>query len=138
MTEEQTLVLIKPDGVARGLIGQIITRIEQRGYNIKQLQMLTATSAQLQQHYADKLDKPYFPALVDYMTSGPLVAMVLEGTEVVQAFRSMAGTTNPIEALPGTIRGDLGRAWDSGAVQNIVHSSDSAAHAATEIKIWFN
>ena len=138
MSEERILVLIKPDGVARGLMGEVFSRLERKGYRITDMRMVTATEAQLREHYADKVDAPYFPEIVDYMTSGPLVAMIVTGTNIVKNFRVMAGVTNPSEAAPGTIRGDYGRDWEDGAVRNIVHSSDSVANAEHEIGVWFS
>lgn len=113
MSEERTLVLIKPDGVARGLIGEVFSRLERKGYKITSLLMTEATEDQLRRHYAEKGNAPYFPEILEYMTSGPLVAMamVVTGTNIVMNFRAMAGVTNPSEAAPGTIRGDYGRDW---------------------------
>jgi nucleoside-diphosphate kinase len=134
---ERTLVLVKPDGVAEGHIGEVLTRLERRGYTFEALKLLQATEAQLREHYDDKVDKPFFPGLVNYMTSGPIVGIVVSGTDVVRAFRTMAGVTNPTDAQPGTIRGDFGRDRGDGSIQNVVHSSDSPEHAEREIKIWF-
>ncbi|MDR1635521.1 MAG: nucleoside-diphosphate kinase [Bifidobacteriaceae bacterium] len=134
---EQVLVLVKPDGVARGLIGQVISRAEARGYKVVRLSLCQATPALLAEHYAEHVAKPFYPSLVQYMTSGPVVALVLEGAQVIAAFRTMAGATDPIKAAPGTIRGDFGRDWGTGEIQNIVHASDSPASAAREIAIWF-
>ena len=137
MSEERTLVLIKPDGVARGLMGEVFSRLERKGYKITSLLMTEATEEQLRRHYAEKVNAPDFPEILEYMTSGPLVAMVVTGTNIVKNFRAMAGVTNPSEAAPGTIRGDYGRDWEDGAVRNIVHSSDSVENAEREISIWF-
>ncbi|MDR0591683.1 MAG: nucleoside-diphosphate kinase [Bifidobacteriaceae bacterium] len=134
---EQVLVLVKPDGVARGLIGQVIARAEARGYQVAQLALRRATPELLALHYADHVVKPFYPALVEYMTSGPVVAIVLEGAQVITAFRTMAGATDPVKAAPGTIRGDFGRDWGDGEIRNIVHASDSPESAAREIAIWF-
>ncbi|MDR1394227.1 MAG: nucleoside-diphosphate kinase [Bifidobacteriaceae bacterium] len=134
---EQVLVLVKPDGVERGLVGQVITRAEARGYKITRLELRWATPELLAEHYAEHAAKPFFPALVRYMTSGPVVALVLEGAQVITAFRTMAGATDPVKAAPGTIRGDFGRDWGTGEIQNIVHASDSPESAAREIAIWF-
>jgi nucleoside-diphosphate kinase len=134
---EQVLVLVKPDGVARGLVGQVISRAEARGYQITRLSMRQATAGLLAEHYAEHVAKPFYPGLVEYMTSGPIVAMVLEGAQVITAFRTMAGATDPVKAAPGTIRGDFGRDWGNGEIQNIVHASDSPQSAAREIAIWF-
>ncbi len=139
MAEERTLILVKPDGVANGHIGDVIDRLERKQYQITALKVVQkATDEQLRAHYADKVDKPYFPEIVDYMQSGPIVAIVATGTHIVAAFRQMAGKTNPDEAELGTIRGDYGRAWEDGAIRNVVHSSDSPEAAEREIKIWFS
>ncbi|MDR0366061.1 MAG: nucleoside-diphosphate kinase [Bifidobacteriaceae bacterium] len=134
---EQILVLVKPDGVARGLVGEVISRIEARGYVIAKLELRQATAELLAAHYAEHVAKPFYPALVEYMTAGPVVAMVVEGAQVITAFRTMAGATDPIKAAPGTIRGDLGRDWGTGEIRNIVHGSDSPESAAREIALWF-
>jgi nucleoside-diphosphate kinase len=134
---EQVLVLVKPDGVERGLVGQVIARAEARGYKITQLAMRRATPEMLARHYQEHITKPFYPSLVEYMTSGPVVAMVLEGAQVITAFRTMAGATDPIKAAPGTIRGDWGRDWGTGEIRNIVHASDSPESAAHEIGVWF-
>jgi nucleoside-diphosphate kinase len=134
---EQVLVLLKPDGVRRGLVGQVIARAEARGYQISRLELRDATPELLAEHYAEHAAKPFYPSLVKYMTSGPVVALVLEGAQVISAFRTMAGATDPVKAAPGTIRGDFGRDWGTGEMQNIVHASDSPESAAREIAIWF-
>jgi nucleoside-diphosphate kinase len=134
---EQVLVLVKPDGVERGLVGQVIARAEARGYKIARLELRQATPELLAAHYAEHKNKPFYPSLVEYMTSGPVVALVLEGAQVITAFRTMAGATDPIKAAPGTIRGDFGRDWGTGDIQNIVHASDSPESAAREIAVWF-
>jgi nucleoside-diphosphate kinase len=134
---EQALVLIKPDGVSRGLIGQVIARAEARGYRLARLSLCQATPELLAEHYQEHVSKPFYPSLVEYMTSGPVVAMVLEGAQIIAAFRAMAGATDPVKAAPGTIRGDFGRDWGTGEIQNIVHASDSPESAAREIEIWF-
>lgn len=135
---EHTLVLIKPDGVQRRLIGNVISRFETKGYEVTQLSMTTATGDQLAEHYAEHAAKPFYPSLVDYMSSGPIVAMVVSGHRVIEGVRSVCGTTDPTAAAPGTIRGDLGRDWGDGQILNIVHASDSAKSAEREINIWFN
>ncbi|MCT3147905.1 nucleoside-diphosphate kinase [Lacticaseibacillus rhamnosus] len=137
MAEEQTLVLVKPDGVAQGHIGEVITRIERRGFTIEALKVTQATSAQLHQHYAALVDKPFFPKIERFMTSGPLVAMIVSGFNVIEAVRTMTGATNPGDAAPGTIRGDFGREWSDQTIRNVIHSSDSEASAQREIPIWF-
>lgn len=134
---ERSLVLVKPDGVRRGQIGEVIRRIETRGYLIDALQMLTATDAQLEAHYAEHAEKSFFSDLVEYMKTGPVVAMVLSGADVIASFRALAGATNPTNAAPGTIRGDLARNWGNDAVENVVHGSDSAESAQREMAIWF-
>ena len=134
---ERTLVLIKPDGVERGLIGAIIARIETKGYTVERLELLRATPEQLAAHYAEHEGKPFYPPLVEFMSEGPLVALVASGNGVIQGFRSLAGTTDPTTAAPGTIRGDLGRDWGLNVQKNLVHGSDSEESAAREIAIWF-
>jgi nucleoside-diphosphate kinase len=134
---EKTLILIKPDGVKRGLIGQILTRIEQKGYEIVAMKKLQATPEMLNQHYNQLVDKPFFPSIVEYMTSGEIVAIVAQGDEIITTFRQMMGATNPSAALPGTIRGDFARNWGSGQIQNIVHGSDSLEAFEKESNIWF-
>ena len=132
-----TLVLVKPDGVARGLVGEVIARIEAKGYKIVQLRMLQADRALLEKHYAEHQGKPFFEPLVEFMMSGPIVALVAEGNRVIEGFRSLAGVTDPTIAAPGTIRGDLARDQGTKVVQNIVHGSDSPESAAREIAIFF-
>jgi nucleoside-diphosphate kinase len=130
---EKTYIMIKPDGVQRGLIGNIITRFEQRGYFLKALKLAQPTKELLEQHYADLKERPFFPALVNYMLSGPVVCMVWEGVGAVATGRLILGTTNPLASSPGTIRGDYciitGR--------NVCHGSDSVENANKEIKLWF-
>ena len=134
---EKTLVLVKPDGVARGLVGEVIARIEAKGYTISALRMLQADRALLEKHYAEHKGKPFFEPLVEFMMSGPIVALVAEGNRVIEGFRSLAGVTDPTVASPGTIRGDLARDQGTKVVQNIVHGSDSPESAAREIAIFF-
>jgi nucleoside-diphosphate kinase len=136
-TVEQTLVLVKPDGVARGLTGEVLRRIEAKGYRIVGLERRSATPELLAEHYAEHLGKPFYEPLVEFMLSGPVVAVVAEGHRVIEGFRSLAGATDPTAAAPGTIRGDLGRDWGLKVTQNIVHGSDSAESAAREIALWF-
>ncbi|HFI0273872.1 nucleoside-diphosphate kinase [Streptococcus sp. ZY1909104] len=133
---ERTFFIIKPDAVQRGLVGQIISRIEHRGFTISDLKMMTATEDLIAAHYDHLTDKPFFPQLVDYMTSGPLIAGILNGPEVVTSWRAMMGATNPVNALPGTIRGDLATAPLDGNVKNAVHGSDCAEAAEREIRLW--
>jgi nucleoside-diphosphate kinase len=134
---ERTLVLIKPDGVKRNLIGEIISRCEAKGYQVVDLKLTTPTREVLAAHYAEHEGKGFYEPLIEFMSSGPIVAMVLEGQRVIEGFRSIAGTTEPTLAAPGTIRGDLGRDWGTKVVQNLVHGSDSVDSAAREIAIWF-
>ena len=137
MKIEQTLILVKPDGVSRGLVGGIISRIESKGYVIADLKMMQADRALLERHYAEHQGKPFFEPLVEFMMSGPIVALVAEGNRVIEGFRSLAGVTDPTVAAPGTIRGDLARDQGTKVVQNIVHGSDSPESAAREIAIFF-
>ena len=139
MTEaiERTLVLVKPDGVARGLSGEVLRRVEAKGYRLVAVELRRATPDLLAQHYAEHEGKPFYQPLVDFMLSGPVLAVVAEGQRVIEGFRALAGATDPTAALPGTIRGDLGRDWGLAVQQNIVHGSDSPASAAREIGLWF-
>lgn len=137
MTTERTLILLKPDAVQRGLRGEILRRIEAKGYGIVALSQRLATEDVLAAHYAEHEGKPFYAPLVEYMGSAPVVAIVAEGERVIEGFRSLAGTTDPTVAAPGTIRGDLGRQWDLPVIQNLVHGSDSPESAAREIGIWF-
>lgn len=137
MPTEQTLVLVKPDGVERGLTGEILARIERKGYRLADIRKFTPARELLAEHYAEHEGKPFFQPLVDFMLSGKILAVVAEGQGVVPGFRSLAGATNPTEALPGTIRGDLGRDWGLKVQQNLVHGSDSPESAAREIALWF-
>lgn len=137
MITERTLVLIKPDGVKRGLVGEVISRIETKGYSIVALKMLQADRSILEQHYAEHAGKPFYEPLVEFMLSGPIVALIAEGNRVIEGFRSLAGATDPTVAVPGTIRGDLARDQGTKVVQNIVHGSDSVESAKREIEIFF-
>ena len=137
MSLEKTLVLVKPDGVARGLVGEVIAPIEAKGYTIAAMRMLQADRALLEKHYAEHQGKPFFEPLVEFMMSGPIVAIVAQGNRVIEGFRSLAGVTDPTVAAPGTIRGDLARDQGTKVVQNIVHGSDSPESAAREIAIFF-
>jgi nucleoside-diphosphate kinase len=130
---ERTLVLVKPDGVARGLVGEVLGRIERRGYSIVALELRTISEQLAGEHYAEHRDKPFFGELVTFITSGPLVAAVIEGPDVIEAWRTMMGATNPIKSAPGTIRGDLATVMG----ENISHGSDSPASAVREIGIFF-
>ncbi|KAA0725223.1 Nucleoside diphosphate kinase A [Triplophysa tibetana] len=132
--EERTFIAIKPDGVQRGLVGEIIKRFEQKGFKLVALKLIQANDDLLREHYGDLKDRPFFPGLVSYMSSGPVVAMVWEGFNVIKTGRVMLGETNPIDSKPGTIRGDF-------CVQvsrNIIHGSDSEESANAEINLWFN
>ena len=137
MSTEKTLILVKPDGVARGLVGEVISRIEAKGYAIDSLRLLQADRALLEKHYAEHVGKPFYEPLVEFMMSGPIVAIVASGNRVIEGFRSLAGVTDPTVAAPGTIRGDLARDQGTKVVQNIVHGSDSPESAAREIQIFF-
>ncbi len=138
MTVERTLVLVKPDGVKRQLVGEVIRRIENKGYNIVGLKMVQADRNILSAHYAEHEGKPFYEPLVEFMLSGPLVAIIAEGNRVIEGFRKLAGETDPTVAEPGTIRGDLARDQGTKVVQNIVHGSDSPESAVREIAIWFS
>jgi nucleoside-diphosphate kinase len=134
---QQTLVLIKPDGVKRNLIGEIIGRLEAKGYVVVDLKKFTPSKDLLHKHYAEHEGKPFFEPLVEFMSSGDVVAIKLEGHRVIEGFRSLAGATDPTVATPGTIRGDLGRDWGLKVQQNLVHGSDSEESAARELALWF-
>ena len=137
MSTEKTLILVKPDGVRRGLVGEVISRIETKGYAIDALRMLQADAAILEKHYAEHVGKPFYEPLVEFMMSGPIVAIVASGNRVIEGFRSLAGATDPTVAAPGTIRGDLARDQGTKVMQNLVHGSDSPESAAREIQIFF-
>ena len=130
---EQTFLMIKPDGVQRGLIGKIITRLEQKGYRLAAMKMLQITPELAREHYAEHVDKPFFPDMSGFITSSPVVAMVWEGKGVVAAMRTLMGSTDPNAAAPGTIRGDMG----VNIAQNLIHGSDSAESAEREIGLFF-
>lgn len=134
---EQTLVLVKPDGVKRNLIGEIIRRIETKGFVIVEIKKLTPSRELLAQHYAEHEGKPFYEPLVEFMASGDVVALRVEGNRVIEGFRALAGATDPTAALPGTIRGDLGRDWGLKVQQNLVHGSDSVESATRELALWF-
>lgn len=134
---QRSLVLVKPDGVARGLTGEILRRIESKGYRLVALELRVANRELLEEHYAEHAGKPFFEPLVEFMSSGPLVALVIEGHQSIAGFRSLAGATDPTVAAPGTIRGDLGRDWGLKVAQNLVHGSDAPESAAREIALWF-
>ncbi len=134
---EETLVLVKPDGVARNLSGEILRRIEAKGYQLVDIRLVRADRGLLAAHYAEHEGKPFFEPLLEFMLSGPIVAMRVSGNDVIAGFRSLAGATNPTAAAPGTIRGDLGRDWGLAVQQNLVHGSDSLESAARELALWF-
>jgi nucleoside-diphosphate kinase len=137
-TVQETLVLVKPDGVARNLTGEILRRIEAKGYQVVDLRMLTPDRELLAAHYAEHEGKPFYEPLIEFMQSGPVVAIRVAGTRVIEGFRSLAGTTDPTLAAPGTIRGDLGRDWGLKVQQNLVHGSDAPETAARELALWFS
>lgn len=130
---ERTYIMLKPDAVKRKLVGEIISRIEKKGFVISNLKMITLTDEILREHYAHIADKPFFPEIVDFMTSGPCIAMIVEGNDVVSGMRRLMGPTKWVEALPGTIRGDY--AFSNG--ENLIHGSDSIENAEIEIKRFF-
>jgi nucleoside-diphosphate kinase len=130
---ERTLVLIKPDGVARGLVGEVLSRIERKGFRLVALELRTLEREVAEEHYGEHRDKPFFADLVDFITGGPLVAAVVEGPAAIVSWRAMMGATNPANAAPGTIRGDLATETQ----YNVTHGSDSEASAAREIALFF-
>ena len=133
MATERTLVLVKPDGVRRGLAGEVIRRLEQKGLALVAMELRTLDRATAEEHYAEHSERPFFGELVEFITGGPLVALVVEGPNAVAGTRRLMGVTNPVEATPGSIRGDF--ALEIG--QNLVHGSDSPESAAREIAIFF-
>lgn len=130
---ETTLVLIKPGGVQRNLIGEITRRVEQRGLRVSGLKLLNAPRSTVEEHYAEHKGKGFYEDVVSYLTSGPIVAMAVSGTNAVKAIRAMMGATNPVEAAPGTVRGDLALTIDD----NLTHSSSDPEAAARELALWF-
>ena len=134
MANEQTLILAKADTVVRGLVGEVVTRFERRGYTIVAMKLMMVEPERAKKHYAEHEGKPFFNGLVDYITGSPIVAMVIEGNDAIEGCRSTIGATNPIKAGPGTIRGDYGQTIG----RNLVHGSDSPDSAAREIAIWFD
>jgi nucleoside-diphosphate kinase len=130
---EQTLILVKPNGVARGLVGEVISRLERKGLTIKAARMLMVSEQLASQHYAEHVGKPFYDSLVSFITSAPVLALVAEGPSCVKVVRTMMGVTNPIEAAPGTVRGDFGLSVG----ENVVHSSDSVESAGREIGLFF-
>lgn len=133
MPVEHTFIMVKPDGVARGLVGEVITRFERKGLRLERIRGLTITDTMARTHYAEHVDKPFFPKLLAFITSGPVVAMEWSGEEAVAVCRTIMGATDPKQAAPGTIRGDLGLV----VTENIVHGSDSVESAARELEIFF-
>jgi nucleoside-diphosphate kinase len=130
---ERTLVLVKPDGVARGLVGEVIARLEAKGLRLVAAELRTLPREVAEEHYGEHRERPFFPSLVEFITGGPLLALVVEGPRAIEAFRALAGATDPVKAAPGTIRGDLALEVQS----NIVHGSDSPESAAREIGLFF-
>ena len=131
---ERTFVMIKPDGVQRCLVGQVIQKFERKGFKLIGLKLMTISPELAAEHYGEHVGKPFYDKLMTYITSGPVAAMVVEGKEAVSAVRTMVGKTNPLEAAPGTIRGDLG--LETG--RNLIHASDSLPSAEREISLFFN
>jgi len=134
MTTERTFIAIKPDGVQRGLVGDIISRFEKKGYKLAAIKIVSASKEHLEKHYADLKNKPFFPGLVAYMASGPIAAMVWEGRDAVKVGRLILGATKPLDSAPGTVRFDY--AIDVG--RNVCHGSDSVESAEAEIALWFD
>jgi len=134
---ERSLVLVKPDGVSRNLCGEVLRRIEAKGYRPVAVELRLAARPDLEAHYAEHEGKPFYDPLLEFMSSGPVLATVIEGHRCIEGFRSLAGATDPTSAAPGTIRGDLGRDWGLPVQANLVHGSDSAESAVREIAIWF-
>ena len=130
---QQTFIMVKPDGVRRRLIGEIVRRVETKGYVIKEMKLFTIDESLANKHYAEHSEKPFFRELVDFITSGPVVAMVVEGPDAVAGMRQIMGATNPLEAVPGSIRGDFA----SVITENLVHGSDSPTSAEREINLFF-
>ncbi|WP_017584707.1 nucleoside-diphosphate kinase [Nocardiopsis ganjiahuensis] len=130
---ERTLVLIKPDGVRRNIVGEVISRIERKGLNLVAMELRTLDADTAKTHYEEHASRPFFDSLVEFITGGPLVAMVVEGERAIEAFRALAGATDPVTAAPGTIRGDFALEVQ----KNIVHGSDSTYSADREIKLFF-
>jgi nucleoside-diphosphate kinase len=130
---EKTLILVKPDGVQRGLVGEVVARIERKGYRLEALELRTLERATAEEHYAEHTDKPFFGELVGFITSGPLVAMCVSGEGAIAGMRTLMGATNPLEATPGSIRGDFATVIG----ENIVHGSDSPESAQRELEIFF-
>jgi len=134
MALEMTLILCKPDAVSRSLVGEVISRIERRGYVITAMKLMQLDGEKAREHYAEHKDRPFFGDLVSFITSGPLVAMAVEGENVIEGMRQIIGATNPLSAAPGSIRADFGQTIG----RNMIHGSDSKASADRELKIFFN
>jgi nucleoside-diphosphate kinase len=134
---ERSLVLVKPDGFQRGLTGEVLRRIEAKGYTLVALSIFTPDRGRLAKHYAEHEGKPFYESLLTFMSSGQVTAVVIEGERCVEGFRVLAGATDPTVAPAGTIRGDLGRNWGHGIQENVVHGSDSVESSGREIGIWF-
>ncbi|HZA39413.1 MAG TPA: nucleoside-diphosphate kinase [Actinomycetota bacterium] len=130
---QQTFVMVKPDGVRRRLVGEVVRRIEAKGYELKEMKLFTIEESLAKKHYAEHTEKPFFGELVSFVTSGPVVAMVVEGPDAVTGMRQIMGATNPLDAVPGSIRGDFA----SFITENIVHGSDSPESAEREINLFF-
>jgi len=133
MSMERTFIMVKPDGVQRNLIGEIVTRFEKKGFQLSSAKLITVSRELAEEHYSEHKERPFFGELVDFITSSPVFAMIWEGPNVIATARHMMGTTNPSEAAPGTIRGDYGISVG----KNIIHGSDSAESAQREIGLWF-
>ena len=133
MTKESTLLIVKPDGVRRGLVGEVLRRVETKGLAIEQLRMETISRPTAEEHYGEHTEKPFFGELVDFITSGPVVLAKVTGESAISVWRTLMGPTNPTDAPPGTIRGDLATV----ITENVVHGSDSTESAARELKLFF-
>ncbi len=133
MSDQKTLILVKPDGVARGLVGEVIARIERKGFTVEALELRTLERSVAEEHYAEHTERPFFGELVDFITSAPLVAMCVSGDDAIVSMRNIMGATNPVEATPGSIRGDFATIIG----ENIVHGSDSPESAARELELFF-
>ena len=133
VSDQKTLILVKPDGVARGLVGEVIARIERKGFTLEALELRTLERSVAEEHYAEHTERPFFGELVDFITSAPLVAMCVSGDDVIVSMRNIMGATNPVDATPGSIRGDFATVIG----ENIVHGSDSPESAARELELFF-
>jgi nucleoside-diphosphate kinase len=130
---QQTLVIVKPDGVRRRLVGEVVRRIEAKGFDVGDVKLMTIDEGLAHEHYAEHVDKPFFSELVDFITSGPVVVMIVEGPDAVAGVRQIMGATNPMEAAPGSLRGD----YCTAITENLVHGSDSPESAEREVKLFF-